>query len=342
MINSEYGQPVLVRFENDLDLNPQNLDRQDFGDPAWKILTHLHNAHTAPESDGNPFYMQQNGGGYLPGQWSDNLYLNYPAGGDPNEKQSFLLFHDHVHGQTGANVYKGLVGLNTIYDPDLDPGDERDDGIDGNALHLPGIKTVHPDGSFDVKYDIPMAFYDVALDDGVTMHDDLHTLPQTSRRIRSGGASRSTSTTPTRAWWATSSPSTARPFRSWKSTSGSTASVSSDASVARIYELALMTSDAGPVAMPGTQGQWQIPDGQLWKPFTQIASMGGLLPESVAARQRANLAGHAQRARGRFQQRPDRHRDLPDQHPRDARRAQAELERPRAGHRRRAATRSRW
>ena len=33
MINAEYGKPVLVRFENDLDDNPLNLDRQDFGAP---------------------------------------------------------------------------------------------------------------------------------------------------------------------------------------------------------------------------------------------------------------------------------------------------------------------
>ena len=33
MINAEYGKPVLVRFENHLDENPLNLDRQDFGSP---------------------------------------------------------------------------------------------------------------------------------------------------------------------------------------------------------------------------------------------------------------------------------------------------------------------
>jgi hypothetical protein len=53
MINAEYGKPVLVRFENHLDENPLNLDRQDFGSPDFSFLTHLHNAHTAPESDGN-------------------------------------------------------------------------------------------------------------------------------------------------------------------------------------------------------------------------------------------------------------------------------------------------
>ena len=31
MINAEYGRPVCVRFENELHLNPLNLDRNDFG-----------------------------------------------------------------------------------------------------------------------------------------------------------------------------------------------------------------------------------------------------------------------------------------------------------------------
>ena len=124
MINAEYGKPVCVRFENDLDVNPHCLDRQDFGAPDWAFLTHLHNGHTAPECDGNPFHLTDNHGGYQPGQWSDNLYLMYPAGGDEREKQSFLWFHDHRMHHTGANVYKGMVGLMPHYDPILDSGDE--------------------------------------------------------------------------------------------------------------------------------------------------------------------------------------------------------------------------
>ncbi|HEY1265059.1 MAG TPA: hypothetical protein VGF06_16130, partial [Terriglobales bacterium] len=103
-INSMYGQPNLVRFENDLDFNPLCRDRQDFGAPDWAFLTHLHNGHTAPESDGQPHHLTDNKGGYIPGQWTDNLYLNYPAGNDDAEKQSFLWFHDHRMHHTGANV----------------------------------------------------------------------------------------------------------------------------------------------------------------------------------------------------------------------------------------------
>src|SRR6185295_10195364 len=154
LINAEYGKPALVRFENHLDENPDNLDRQDFGSPDWSFLTHLHNGHTAPESDGNPHYSMRYGPkyqGYLPKQFCDNLYLNWPAGGDEREKQSFFWFHDHRMDHTGSNVYKGMVGLYPIYDPtkSMDMGDER------KGLRLPGVRTDNADGSFDVDYDIP-------------------------------------------------------------------------------------------------------------------------------------------------------------------------------------------
>ena len=104
------------------------------------------------------------GAGYEPKTWVDNLYLNWPAGGDDREKQSFFWFHDHRMDQTGSNVYKGMVGLYPIYDPKggLDMGDER------QGLRLPGVRKDRSDGAFDVAYDIPLAFYDCRLDDGVT------------------------------------------------------------------------------------------------------------------------------------------------------------------------------
>lgn len=272
-INAMYGQPVLVRFENDLDLNPSCLDRQDFGAPDWAFLTHLHNGHTAPESDGQPHHLTDNGGGYIPAQWVDNLYLNYPAGNDPAEKQSFLWFHDHRMHHTGANVYKGMVGLFPIYDPVLDPGDETAKG----GLGLPVRKVVNPDGSFDVKYDIPMALYDCCLDDGVTQHQDFH----------NGHGELHPE------WWGKTY------FRHFPNhgfvgdiftINGTAFPVLNvfrrkyrlrflDASIARIYELMLMRGT--PVAAPGTQGQYQIPDGQQCMRFTQIASEGGLLPRPI-------------------------------------------------------------
>jgi FtsP/CotA-like multicopper oxidase with cupredoxin domain len=272
MINAEYGHPVLVRFENDLDLNPENLDRQDFGAPDWAFLTHLHNGHTAPESDGQPHHMSDNKGGYQPGQWTDNLYLNYPAGNDPNEMQSFFWFHDHRMHHTGANVYKGMVGLFPIYDPLMDNGDET------TGYRLPGVRVNNLDGTFDVKYDIPMGLYDVLLDDGTTQHQDYHNgcgelHPE---------------------WWGK------KFFRHFPDhgfvgdifTINGVAYPRLDvfqrqyrfrflgASVSRDYELMLMKGT--PAAAPGTQGQWQIPDGQECMKWTQVASEGGLLPKAIS------------------------------------------------------------
>jgi hypothetical protein len=117
---------------------------------------------------------------------------------------------------TGSNVYKGMVGLYPIYDPKdgMDMGDET------KGLRLPGVRTDNPDGSFDVEYDIPLAIYDCRLDDGVTLHQDIHDgmgqFPEAATRpsTPSGGARRSSSTSPTTASSATSSRSTAPPARS--------------------------------------------------------------------------------------------------------------------------------
>jgi FtsP/CotA-like multicopper oxidase with cupredoxin domain len=302
-INAEYGKPVLVRFENHLDENPQNLDRQDFGAPDWSFLTHLHNGHTAPESDGNPHYSMRYGPkahGYAPSgkpgspTWVDNLYLNWPAGGDDAEKQSFFWFHDHRMDHTGANVYKGMVGLYPIYDPKngMDMGDET------KGLRLPGVRTnYNPDGSkasgttsfFDVDYDIPLAFYDCRLDDGVTLHQDIH-----DSQFPAAGNPR---THPE--WWGKTFfrhfpnhgfvgdiftvNGTAYPVLNVKRRKYRLRFL--DASIARCYEFKLMTSSQGPKSAASLgysgdelQGQYRIPDGQQCMKFTQIASDGGLLP----------------------------------------------------------------
>jgi FtsP/CotA-like multicopper oxidase with cupredoxin domain len=289
-INAEYGKPVLVRFENHLDENPLGLDRQDFGSPDYSFLTHLHNGHTAPESDGNPHYSMNFGpkaGGYAPGTSVDNLYLNWPAGGDDREKQSFFWFHDHRMDHTGSNVYKGMVGLYPIYDPKkgLDMGDER------QGLHLPGVRKENGDGSFEVDYDIPLAFYDCRLDDGVTVHQDVHD------GMGEFPAAKNPNKHPE--WWGKTF------FKHFPNhgfvgdifTVNGTASPVMhvkrrkyrfrflDASVARIYEFKLMSSTKGPKSSASLgyggdelEGQYRIPDGQQCMQFTQIASDGGLLP----------------------------------------------------------------
>jgi FtsP/CotA-like multicopper oxidase with cupredoxin domain len=286
LLNVEYGKPVLVRFENDLDYNGVYgpcCDRQDFGAPDWAFLTHLHNGHTAPESDGQPNHMTDHEGGYWPGEWCDNLYNNYPAGGDENEKQSFLWFHDHRMHHTGANVYKGMVGIAPHYDPVLDPGDETN----RHGFRFPGLpvddggnRGRNPDGSFNVKYDIPLALYDVCLDDGVIQHADDH-IPLDKCGL----------THPE--WWGKTF------FRHWPSSGfvGDIFTVNGvaypvfhvyqrhyrfrflDCSVSRIYQLWLMTSSKGPQPNPGQQGQWNLPDARQCMQWDQIASEGGLLPK---------------------------------------------------------------
>jgi len=290
MINNEYGKPALVRFINRLDENPQNLDRQDFGAPDFSALIHLHNAHTAPESDGNPHYAMRYGPqhhGFRPGQWVDQLYLNWPAGGDDREKQSFFWFHDHRMDHTGANVYKGMVGLFPMYDPKngLDMGDER------QGYRLPGVRTNNSDGSFDVKYDIPLAFFDARLDDGVTMHQDMHD------GMGEFPLAKNPNTHPE--WWG-------KTFYKHFPNHGFVGDIFTvngtaypvlhvdrrkyrfrflDCSISRIYEFQLMSSTQGPkssvsLGYGGTEleGQYRIPDAQQCMKFTQIANDGGLLP----------------------------------------------------------------
>jgi FtsP/CotA-like multicopper oxidase with cupredoxin domain len=295
MINNEYGKPSLVRFNNRLDENPLNLDRQDFGAPDQSALIHLHNAHTAPESDGNPHYSMRYGPqhhGFRPGQWVDQMYLNWPAGNDDREKQSFFWFHDHRMDHTGANVYKGLVGLFPIYDPKplgslggTDMGDER------QGYRLPGVRTDNPDGSFDVKYDVPLAFFDARLDDGTTMHKDMHDA------MGEFPAAKNPATHPE--WWGKTffkhfpNHGFVGDIFTVNGTAYPVMEVSRrkyrfrflDCSIARIYDFKLMSSSQGPKSAVSLgysgdelEGQYRIPDAQQCMKFTEIANDGGLLP----------------------------------------------------------------
>ncbi|MET0521628.1 MAG: multicopper oxidase domain-containing protein, partial [Jiangellaceae bacterium] len=223
-------------------------------------------------------------------QWVDQLYLNWPAGGDDSEKQSFFWFHDHRMDHTGSNVYKGMVGLYPIYDPKggMDMGDET------KGLRLPGVRTDNPDGSFDVEYDIPLAIYDCRLDDGVTLHQDIH---DGMGQFPEAG---NPATHPK--WWGKTFfkhfpnhgfvgdiftvNGTASPVLEVKRRKYRLRFL--DASVARIYDFQLMSSTQGPQSAVSLgyfgnelQGQYRIPDGQQCMKFTQIASDGGLIPVPI-------------------------------------------------------------
>ena len=55
MIDARYGEPILIRVQNDLPA-----DHVGFGQP--EIATHLHNFHSASESDGGPWDYYGTGG----------------------------------------------------------------------------------------------------------------------------------------------------------------------------------------------------------------------------------------------------------------------------------------
>jgi FtsP/CotA-like multicopper oxidase with cupredoxin domain len=298
-INAEYGKPVCVRFENHLtDANIRGYDLQDFGAPNRSFLTHLHNGHTAPESDGQPHYsawrfdradrQEHYEKAFEPGEWIDQMYLGSPAGNDYKEMQSFFWFHDHVHGHTGANVYKGMVGLMPIYDPynPAIPNSGKDPGDETKGLRLPGVRKDYANGHFDVDYDIPLALYDCRLDDGVTPHKDAH---------NGNGESHPE-------WWGKTYfrhfpnhgfvgdiftvNGTAYPVMRVKRRKYRLRFL--DASISRIYNLQFMTSQKGPVAARDLgyggdelQGQYRLPDGQPCMKIVQIANEGGLLPTSI-------------------------------------------------------------
>src|SRR5262249_45407948 len=135
-----YGVPVLVRFRNELPAN-----HVGFGIPS--VITHLHNGHTASESDGFPLDF------YPTGQHKDHHYPNvlagydaFPPRGDEHEALGTLFYHDHRIDFTAQNVYRGLAGFYLLFD-ERDSGDETD--ANPMAFNLPS-------GAFDV----PLMFSD--------------------------------------------------------------------------------------------------------------------------------------------------------------------------------------
>ena len=222
---------------------------------------------------------------------------------------------------TGSNVYKGMVGLYPIYDPKngMDTGDERAGPAPARASARD-----NPDGSFDVDYDIPLALYDCRLDDGVTIHKDIHDTRASTRPP----ATRATHPE----WWGKTFfqhfPShgfvgdiftvngTAYPVLHVKRRKYRFRFL--DASVARIYELKLMSSTKGPksaVSLGYTgdelDGQYRIPDGQQCMKWTQIASDGGLLAVPDRPRLVRAVARQAPRVHRRLQPLHGRHARRP-------------------------------
>jgi len=151
-----YGQPVLVRMHNDLPAN-----HVGFGIP--QISTHLHNGHTASESDGFPADFFDSG--FFYDQHYPNVCAGFdasPPAGDVREALSTLWYHDHRFDFTAQNVYKGLAGFYLLSD-ERDSGDETDPNP--LALRLPS-------GEFDV----PLMFADKVFDSDGQVYFDFFNL----------------------------------------------------------------------------------------------------------------------------------------------------------------------
>lgn len=130
-----YGEPIFVRRYNDL----PEVNTLGFGLASTTI--HLHNSHTASESDGYPGDWKD------PGEFWDHHYPNYEAGGDERERMTSLWYHDHRMDFTAPNVYAGLSGFYFLFDP-RDSNNENDPSPQAWRL---------PSG----RYDIPLMLHDV-------------------------------------------------------------------------------------------------------------------------------------------------------------------------------------
>jgi FtsP/CotA-like multicopper oxidase with cupredoxin domain len=141
--HARYGEPVLVRRINNLP--PVGVSRVNFALPSTTL--HLHNGHTASESDGEPQDWIDTG------EFWDHHYANFPSGFDPREKLTTLWYHDHRLDFTAANVYAGLAGFYLLFDEE-DSGDENDPNP--KAFRLPSG-----------AYDVPLLLHDILFgDDG--------------------------------------------------------------------------------------------------------------------------------------------------------------------------------
>ena len=132
--HARYGEPILIRRFNELPA-----DHVGFGLPSTTM--HLHNFHSASESDGFPMDFIPSGG------WWDHHYAMYPSGGDPRQRLNTLWYHDHRMDFTSSNVYAGFSAFFLIFD-DQDTGNENDPSPQAWRL---------PSG----KYDVPMILHDV-------------------------------------------------------------------------------------------------------------------------------------------------------------------------------------
>jgi FtsP/CotA-like multicopper oxidase with cupredoxin domain len=149
VIVTRYGTPALVRRFNQL---PPAGENGGFGVP--EVSTHLHNFHSAPDSDGGPCDPVQQRF-FFRGQYYDYFYnmqfagwgSTHPPNGDIREALGFLWYHDHRVDHTAENTYKGLVGFHFAFN-DFDTGNEN------SGFRLPSFP----------QFDIPLGLADKLFD----------------------------------------------------------------------------------------------------------------------------------------------------------------------------------
>jgi len=150
---------ILVRRHNQL---PLGAPSGGFG--RNQISVHLHNFHSAPDSDGGPCdpglgALSENprtqGRFFFPGQYYD-YYHNMkrsgfataaPPDGDVRHTLTTMWYHDHREGHTSENVYKGMYGFFIAFN-------EWDTGSEFTGFRFPSYPA----------YDIPLAMVDVTID----------------------------------------------------------------------------------------------------------------------------------------------------------------------------------
>jgi spore coat protein A len=122
------GTPLTVDFRHDLPLTypdwiPVDTRETPLGNQV-RLMTHLHGAFVAADSDGNPSATPN---GFGPGETQTVFYTNQ----QPQMPASLLWFHDHGLGATRLNVFAGLAGAYILRD-------EYDTGAEDNPIGIPG------------------------------------------------------------------------------------------------------------------------------------------------------------------------------------------------------------
>jgi spore coat protein A len=164
-IDARSNRPVVVKYVNDIRDGAGNLatahlftidptvDGANHGEPAVRVVPHLHGGHVAAEFDGHPRFWFTNDpsapANGVGGPAGNSVEYTY----DNTQDAATLWFHDHAMGVTRLNVYAGLAAFYLL----------RDDAED--ALDLPRG-----------AYEVPLVLQDKAFNDDGTLAYQTHPL----------------------------------------------------------------------------------------------------------------------------------------------------------------------